>query len=412
MRRPYYPRFPVHLRFGSSEVPHYKRCRASIASTDRLVPEGRSLPVFGKVESEPRNRRIHFEDKEKNRMANGYFRDWTPASFRRPQHLEETGLPARHILQVRSSVGVLSPRIARTQFRERNTTMTGESPIYSIVLNLRPECPGTIRATMGHQAHSAFLRTIKQADPALAEALHAPGQSVRPFTVSRLLDLPKARAGRIEVSPAQTYPLRFTILRPLIFRQFMNRFLHSNGRPTLQLDRLVFQIHEILVTPEASPWSCYTTFEELYAEARPERNITLQFLSPTAFNLGQRSWGKQFAVLPEPVLVFRRLLRVWNAFSPDPLDTTKLEAYVTENVIIKRYVAQTQMLSYPRHRQIGFRGTVTYGLMLEDEEACRQLNALANFAFYAGIGYKTTMGMGQARRIRERDGKTRGLDAT
>ena len=29
----------------------------------------------------------------------------------------------------------------------------------------------------------------------------------------------------------------------------------------------------------------------------------------------------------------------------------------------------------------------------------KQLNMLANFAFYAGVGQKTTMGMGQARRL-------------
>ncbi|MFQ5857418.1 MAG: hypothetical protein ACE5LU_17570, partial [Anaerolineae bacterium] len=147
--------------------------------------------------------------------------------------------------------------------------MANESPIYSIALHLRPEREGTIRATMGHQVHSAFLRTIEQADPALAEVLHHPSLPIRPFTVSPLLDLPKAHDGRIRVTPAKTYTLRFTVLYPPVFQQFMNRFLHGGGRPTLRLDRVTFQIYEILATPGASPWSGYTSFEELLAQAQP-----------------------------------------------------------------------------------------------------------------------------------------------
>jgi len=42
---------------------------------------------------------------------------------------------------------------------------------------------------------------------------------------------------------------------------------------------------------------------------------------------------------------------------------------------------------------------VTYGLMAEDEAAHCQLNTLADFAFYTGVGMKTALGMGQTRRI-------------
>jgi CRISPR-associated endoribonuclease Cas6 len=37
--------------------------------------------------------------------------------------------------------------------------------------------------------------------------------------------------------------------------------------------------------------------------------------------------------------------------------------------------------------------------MAENEAARCQLNTLADFAFYAGVGIKTTMGMGQTRRV-------------
>lgn len=276
-----------------------------------------------------------------------------------------------------------------------------EGLLYSIALLLRPEREGTIRATMGHQVHSAFLKTIRRADKALADVLHHPSLPIRPFTVSPLLDLPPARNRRIAITPDQTYTLRFTVLLPEIFQQFMNRFLHGSGRPTLRLGRVTFQIHEILVTPGASPWSGYTTFAELVADAAPDPEVTLQFLSPTAFNLGQKEWGKQFHIFPEPKFVFESLLRTWNAFSPFPLPREPLIAYVTDHVVVKRYALESKMLHYPRHYQVGFMGSVTYGLMADDDEVRRQLNALADFAFYAGVGYHTTMGMGQTRRVLE-----------
>ena len=37
-------------------------------------------------------------------------------------------------------------------------------------------------------------------------------------------------------------------------------------------------------------------------------------------------------------------------------------------------------------------------MVMENTEMLRLVNLLADFAFYCGTGYKTTMGMGQTRR--------------
>ena len=57
------------------------------------------------------------------------------------------------------------------------------------------------------------------------------------------------------------------------------------------------------------------------------------------------------------------------------------------------------MLRFRHSPQVGFVGRVTYRLMAEDDAARCQLNALADLAFYSGVGMKTTMGMGQSRRV-------------
>lgn len=280
--------------------------------------------------------------------------------------------------------------------------MKGKEMLYSIVLTLVPTREATVRATMGHQAHAAFLRTVRDSDPALAEVLHLPDMPRRPFTVSPLLGTPPARNGRIHLSPEETYWLRFTVLYPPIFARFMARFLKGQGRPVIRLGRALLLIKEILTAPDSHPWSGYSSWSRLAADAQPEPEITLEFTSPTAFSFGQQEWGKHVMVLPLPRTVFGSLARSWNDLAPPPLqvDRKALRVYADEHVVIKQMEdISTRMLKFRHSPQVGFVGRVTYGLMADNEAARCQLNALADFAFYAGVGMKTTMGMGQTRRL-------------
>jgi CRISPR-associated endoribonuclease Cas6 len=255
---------------------------------------------------------------------------------------------------------------------------------------------------MGRQAHAAFLKTVRESDSALAEVLHMPHMPTRPFTVSMLQETPRARDRRLHLSPEETYWLRFTILYQPIFERFMARFLRGEGRPTIRLGQAKLLIKEILTTPGSHPWAGYTSWAKLAAEARPEPEITLDFASPTAFGFGQKEWGKKVMVLPLPETVFGSLARSWNDLAPPSLqmDRSELRAYLDEHTVIKRIDnLQTQMLRFRRSFQVGFVGRVTYGLMADDDTIRAQLSALADLAFYAGVGMKTTMGMGQCRRM-------------
>ena len=278
---------------------------------------------------------------------------------------------------------------------------TNENTLHSIVLTLVPTREATVRATMGHQAHGAFLRAVEESDDALAEVLHTPGLPAKPFTVSALQGAERINRGQLVLSPEETYWLRFTVLYPPIFERFMSRFLRGDGRPVVRLGRALLLIKEIITTPEGHPWADYTSWPRLAAEAEPEREITLEFLSPTAFGFGQQSWGKKIMVLPLPETVFSSLARTWNNFAPPQLqmDRRALRTYLDEHVVVKRLDdLNTRMLRFRRSYQIGFTGRVTYGLMADNEIARAQLNALADAALYLGVGYKTTMGMGQCKR--------------
>ena len=61
----------------------------------------------------------------------------------------------------------------------------------------------------------------------------------------------------------------------------------------------------------------------------------------------------------------------------------------------------TEIVPDSRSKFIGVVGEVTYRIMGDIETTqIKQINALADFALYSGIGRKTTMGMGMGRRVR------------
>lgn len=68
---------------------------------------------------------------------------------------------------------------------------------------------------------------------------------------------------------------------------------------------------------------------------------------------------------------------------------------------LSRYKLQTRILHFINYQEVGFEGECSFEITDDtDEERLKWLNTLADFAFYCGTGAKTTMGMGQTRRIK------------
>ena len=66
---------------------------------------------------------------------------------------------------------------------------------------------------------------------------------------------------------------------------------------------------------------------------------------------------------------------------------------------ISNYRLATRLMDFGSYSELGFNGQATYECSDNiPVEHVKSLNALADFAFYAGVGAKTTMGMGQCRR--------------
>jgi CRISPR-associated endoribonuclease Cas6 len=140
--------------------------------------------------------------------------------------------------------------------------------------------------------------------------------------------------------------------------------------------------------------NCFTSFYKLFSEADTETVVTLEFLTPTSF----KGDGIQ-TLFPEPKLVFSSLLRRWNTFSDIKIAEEHLE--LLPSIKVSNYDLRTELIHFSKYKMLGFKGKIEYRLLEKcAPHFCQAVNALANFAFYSGVGTKTTMGMGQTRRIK------------
>lgn len=265
--------------------------------------------------------------------------------------------------------------------------------LYSIILELRCINEATLPSTTGHQAHALFLALINQIDPILATRLHDE-PNYRPFTVSPLKGA-KERDRQLLLETGKVYRLRITLLDGgSLWHCLSQRFLESPNIP-LQLGEVTFILARVISTSSTDPtgWAGYTDWQTL-ANTSVESSITIYFDSPTAFSMGDR----RFVFFPEPILLWDSLIRTWNHYSPEclQLDKQRVREFVKDTIAISDYDLHTTLLHFPKYVQKGFVGTCTYQVKTSDEYAA-QISALAHFSRYAGVGYKTTMGMGQAR---------------
>ena len=292
--------------------------------------------------------------------------------------------------------------------------------LFSLLLRLHPVEAGQVAVGAGNHLQAAFLAMVRDTDPALAAWLHAPNQR-RPYTIGLLQGFNHLKATQIEelrarqqavpVTPGQTYWLRLTLLDATIFSSLSQHLIAKSRGLILRIGDARFEISRLLSMPEVdapakSPsWVGYSSFAELHLSRPAQQHYSFEFATPTAFSLGQKPWGKLLKVFPEPALVFESLARQWEAFAPSVhrMETSGItprafSGWCEEHVIVTRYTLETNYLSASKFGQAGFQGTITYEVKGNPSSSEAQwLTPLAGFALFSGVGYKTTMGMGQTR---------------
>jgi len=265
------------------------------------------------------------------------------------------------------------------------------SDLLSLMLTLRPKETSPGSAYWGPAAHQALLDLVRQADAGLAAELHD-GPGLKPFTASSLIGY----SPRLGLSREQTYSLRFTALNGATAGALQTAVKVGEA---LELDRHLFEIEAATTEAKSHAWADATTYEALSApwllgRVQPESRFKFQFASPTTF----KSQKKHLPV-PLPALVFGSLLEKWNAFAPVALPP-EARRFAEECLALARYSLRTHMANAKEGGlRTGAVGVAYYTAINHDRYWLSLMNLLADFAFYAGVGAGTTMGLGRCRRL-------------
>jgi CRISPR-associated endoribonuclease Cas6 len=268
----------------------------------------------------------------------------------------------------------------------------------SFVVTLRPVKTASIGNSTGKSLHGLFFSLLGEENQALFEQIHS-GSETRPVTVSPLRGVMQRQDFRRLIMPNQLYSVRYTTLSDELFNALskilLRKFIY---RGKVDIDGVEFVVQDVAVEPDKSRgWGMISSAEEIWERAAVGREVTLYFASPTAFKQKELN-----LVFPVPKNVFYSYRDKWNKFAPVPIDDGFVP-WVEENVAVEAHDLATRMVWFSDFQKQGFVGRVRYVARNHDVARLKQLNALADYAFFCGTGQKTAQGMGQTRRMPKRE---------
>lgn len=247
---------------------------------------------------------------------------------------------------------------------------------YSVVLHF--SSPAPLNDLTPEVVHAAFLSHLRRGDSSLAKLLHTSGMGRRPFSLAAL-GYPGQR---------DRLTLRVGILSPALFEQFWARW-EKRGGISLSIGRK--RLRPVAIG-KSGPWIGNSDWMRLLKQ-EPIKKIKLFFYTPTAFRQGDTDLP-----LPVPRLIFRGLLARWNAFAPFPLPLNTQT--IDRKIAVSSAHIQTRIFFDGRAHIPGFVGPVEFRVLRGvSADEMRAISALADLAFFSGVGRKTTHGMGLVRRL-------------
>lgn len=255
--------------------------------------------------------------------------------------------------------------------------------LQSVVVELGAAQPGNPPATLGRAIHAQVLAWLNLGNREIAQSLHA--AQISPLSLSGLLGHRRRRG----TQPGDTFSIRISLLNGNLLEPLLTGIQATEHQPVV-LGKFPFKIRNYFAFPGTHPLAGSTDYESL-AQSLPLSDIQLSFLSPTSFK--QKQIIQPF---PLPDLVFGSLQRRWNSFAPENLQFPACEW----QGLVSAYDLKTQALRLEGGAEIGAQGWVRY--RFRNPEQAKMASILAYFAFFSGVGRKTTMGMGQTQlKIRE-----------
>lgn len=273
-----------------------------------------------------------------------------------------------------------------------------EPTLRSLVVKLTAQEAGVLPGSVGELANAAFYAAIQAVDPDLSARMHDVQQR-KAFSLSPLYGYRQSpQDRRIRVGAGQEGWLRICLLDDETFGAFM-RHLMESSRPAIRLGAVRFAITEVLGSPASHPWAGYTSLRALAQNQPAQSRWTLCFESPTAFHWGDSDKGtRRVEVFPMPRMLINGLRKRWDEWTGEAWGKD-FEDWVERNAVVSRVWSwETQPFPYRKQSYVGGVGKLEYRL-LDDQrpDHTSHLDRLLRLAFYTGVGYKTTHGLGQMR---------------
>lgn len=290
--------------------------------------------------------------------------------------------------------------------------------LIAVVVQLRAVVPTYIDNHMGRAVQAYGLSILGSYAPELARTIHDTDDH-KPFTVSGLMQGERLLYGK--VIPEDEAWIRFTGLSEEVshalkaFCGSTTDQLRSGESLYIQLDYLPWLITGVHYTDH--PWAGTDSYQGLidqYRHSPAPRRVDLEFVSPTTF----RSNGLN-QPLPLASLVFGSLLTRWTTFTSHllrELPYEQLDAYIGNHVLLTQYSTRTGLVrGKAGSKEVGFTGLARFEFLHASEHLekhapeletllrtqskwfARTMGLLSKFAFYSGIGRRTTTGLGSVR---------------
>lgn len=277
---------------------------------------------------------------------------------------------------------------------------------HSIILTLLPQSTIPPQFLTGRHFHALFLKLVSSVDPDLGECLHDT-KADKAFTLSPLqVQTPnksKSRNHILQWQHSRAIPTRtpcwwrISLLDDALFGHLGQLWQNLNPEHPWHLGPADLQITRILTQPTATqPWANGSTYTQLYEQAsHSDRHLAFTISTPACFRQGHYD-----AALPTRESMFNSLLNRWHRYSG-----IEFPANMVESIFPSFFDIRTEMVADSRSKFIGCVGDISFRILGDvDPVKIKQINALADFAFYSGVGRKTPMGMGMLRRLHSEKG--------
>lgn len=280
-----------------------------------------------------------------------------------------------------------------------------DARLYAIVLQMTAVRRGAIPANHGDQARAAMFDLLKRGNLQFAAQLHDENAH-KPYTISLVQGGKRATDGAHHFREGDQAEWRFTLLSDPTFEAVLRRYILDRNLPHVRIGAVEFAITDAFASNGSHAFSGHISIAALQEKwsCEPDtlaKSVTLEFLTPTAFSKGQDKTTGQYHYisLPLPRLLFSTLRKRWiglGGTAPgDEFDGWAEATFSLEPIRLEMLPIIVERRTVP-----AFTGQARF-VHRGDPRWLGVVHLLADFAFWAGVGYQTTRGMGQARRISE-----------